>query len=156
MRPGARRGRVRIELAWPPERPWPWYLAGGMAIFWLLALLGFAASHGQPEVSLLTRAQWQALRVHRQTRQDAARLTRDLAQLQRVARAPYPDPVPTLLLAQRIYARQRRGAVASTLARQALMQAGETAVQLAYGAVEPRALADALQAAEAQLLLLQE
>lgn len=156
MRPGARRGRVRIELAWPPERPWPWYLAGCMAIFWLLALLGFAASPGQPEVSLLTRAQWQALRVHRQTRQDAARLTRDLAQLQRVARAPYPDPVPTLLLAQRIYARQRRGAVASTPARQALMQAGETAVQLAYGAVEPRALAEALQAAEAQLRLLPE
>lgn len=156
MKPRARRGRVRIELAWPPERPWPWYLAGCMAIFWLLALLGFAASHGQPEVSLLTRAQWQALRVHRQTRQDAARLTRDLAELQRVARAPYPDPVPTLLLAQRIYARQRRGAVASTLARQALMQAGETAVQLAYGAVEPRALAEALQAAEAQLLLLRE
>ena len=156
MRPGARRGRVRIELAWPPERPWPWYLAGCMAIFWLLALLGFAASHGQPEVSLLTRAQWQALRVHRQTRQDVARLTRDLAELQRVARAPYPDPVPTLLLAQRIYARQRRGAVASTPARQALMQAGEIAVQRAYGAVEPRALAEALQAAEAQLRLLQE
>lgn len=146
--------RMRIEITVPRIRREIGWLYGGSLLLLLICLLGYAVTLQQPERALLTHARWQALHVHRQTRQDVQRMSHDLDQLARLMSTPHPDPVQAILLAQRVYARQRTGSVATAAARQALVQAAEVAVQVSHGAQKSPALATAFRDAEAKLRLL--
>ncbi len=142
---------MRIEFAVSRLEVRDW-IVGGVALLWLLvSLLGYGITRQMPETHWLTRNHWKGLHVHRQTRHDLQRLDQDLQQLVSLSRRAHPDPVQTLTLAQRIYYRHRTGAVTTTVARHALIQAAEMAVQTSYGARERWQLTVALQDADTQL-----
>ena len=121
----------------------------------LLGLLGATLTQHQPERQLLSRAQWQVLQAQRQTRQDVARMTQDLSRLARMGALPRPDPVEAVWMAQRLYGRYKEGAPSSATARQALIEAGRIAVQVASGTQQPAHLESALQSVQQLLILLQ-
>lgn len=147
---------VRLELTWPLEPKALWYAVVGMLCLLLLGLLGATITQTQPEGVLLNRRQWQILQAQHQARQDVARMTRDLSQLARARSSSQPDPVETVWLAQRLYSRHQTGPVSTAAARQALIVAGQVAVQVASGAMPPENLEVALQTAEELLGLLQK
>ncbi len=144
---------MRIILTLPRWETRIW-LVGGVVLLWLLiSLLGYMMTRQMPETTWLTHSRWQELQVRRQTQRDLLRLEPDLHQLRILSQQPYPDPVQTLALAQRVYHRYRTGVVTTTAVRHALIQAAETAVQAAYSdsAQVAAELTAALQAVDAQL-----
>lgn len=147
---------LSLEITLPRMGIPVWILLGASLLVPLIGLLGYASAvPGQETHTLLTRARWQALQVHRQTLGDYRRLQQDLEQMHRVMAVRPPDPVATMLLAQRIRARHRAGAVPSTAARQALMRAAELAVQVSHGDETDLAWHSALREAERKIHLLQ-
>ena len=146
---------IRLELTWPRESKASWYALAGMLSLLLLGLLGATITQHQPERLLLSRSQWQVLQAQRQTRQDVARMTRDLSQLAHIGTSQRSDPVEAVWMAQRLYSRHKEGTPSSATARQALIEAGQIAVQVANGTQHPESLESALQTVKRLLVLLQ-
>lgn len=148
---------VRLELPWLWKSGGPGYAYGliGILSLLLLGLLGATLTQYQPEHRILSRSQWQVLQAQRQTRQEVARMIRDLARLTRLGALPRPDPVESAWMAQRLYGRYQDGTPSSAAARQALIEAGRIAVQVASGSRQPEHLEAALQAVQQLLVPLQ-
>ncbi len=146
---------VRLELTWPPASRAPWYGIAGTLCLLLLGLLGATITPSQPEHRLLDRAQWQMLAAQRQLRQEVVRMTQDLSQLVRMTAGPQLQPVEAVWMAQRLYSRYQEGAPASAATRQALIEAGRIAVQVASGASPPESLETALHTVQQRLVRLQ-
>ncbi len=139
---------MRIEVTVPRLETRDWIVGGGCLLWILISLLGYVMTRQMAEAVPLTRERWQELHIQRETQEDLRRLEQDLAQLTALSQTDHPDPVSTLALAQRIYHRHLAGAITTTAARRALIQAAEMAVQVSYGAQERPQLVTRLQMAE--------
>ena len=102
-------------------------------------VLGWQATpvvHGR--TVLLSPVRWQAVKMAREASREKRQLTEDAHALRSYLSAGRPDPVATMLLAQRIYAHQRNGVSATGPARAALIDAAKVAAAYASGAATRR------------------
>ena len=108
-----------------------------LAALLLFGLMGRAvtpAAHG--EAQLLTPARWRAGKLERRAKAEVRRLRRDVDDIRSIMERGRPSPVDAMLLAQRVYARERRGTSATAPAMQAVIDAAQAAAEYASGSVE--------------------
>ena len=100
---------------------------------------------------LLTPERWQGAALARQASAETTSVEADLMVLQRTLEGGKPDPVPAMLLAQRIYARHHAGASATAPARTLLIEAAAAAARYAAGSTDRTTAIEALTAAQERL-----
>ena len=108
-----------------------------IALMLLFGLAGRAVTpveHG--EAQLLTPARWRAGKLERRAEAEVRRLRRDVEDIRSLMERGRPSPVDAMLLAQRVYAHERRGTSATAPARQAAIDAAQTVAEYASGAAE--------------------
>lgn len=129
------------------------YVLSSLALL-LLVSLAVVGSQVTPSATggpqILTPERWLAVRLARQAREEAARLSRDLQDLQALM-AERPDPVEAMLMAQRIYARHRDGTTATAMARRTLIEAARQVALYAAGGVDRVQVISAINQAQARL-----
>ncbi|GAB4519974.1 MAG: hypothetical protein Kow0047_31220 [Anaerolineae bacterium] len=129
------------------------YVLSSLALL-LLVSLAVVGSQVTPSATggpqILTPERWLAVRLARQAREETARLSRDLQDLQALM-AERPDPVEAMLMAQRIYARHRDGTTATAMARRTLIEAARQVALYAAGGVDRVQVISAINQAQARL-----
>ena len=132
---------------------WPVIAVALLVILIGFGLLGAAVTpvDAQGEPVLLTAGRWTAARLARQANAETEALVEDAAELRRLLESEHPDPIATMLLAQRLYAQHRTGSTATVAARQALIVAAEVAARYAVGAATRQEALDAYHAAMASI-----
>lgn len=86
------------------------------------------------EAQVLTPMRWRSRKLERRADAETRRLRRDVDDIRSLMERGKPDPVDAMLLAQRVYAHERRGTSATAPARQAAIEAAQAAAEYATGA----------------------
>ncbi len=111
-----------------------------LAVLAALLLFGTAGravtpvEHGEAQV--MTPMRWRARKLERRADAETRRLRQDVDDVRSLVERGKPDPVDAMLLAQRVYAHERRGTSATAPARQAAIEAAQAAAEYAAGALD--------------------
>jgi hypothetical protein len=148
---------VEIEIGLPGRSHWLTAAAIGFLALALagLALLGRAVSPVESgHLVVLSPERWQAVGLQRQALAETQKLQEDISALHGLLEAGQPDPVQAMLLAERVFARQREGTSATAAARQAVTDAAAEAARYMTGASTRQQALDAYAGAVARVEVL--
>lgn len=148
---------MEIEIGLPGRSHWLTAAAIGCFALVLagLALLGRAVSPVESgRLVVLSPERWQAAGLQRQALAETQKLQEDVTALHGLLDATQPDPVQAMLLAERVFARQREGTSATAAARQAVTDAAAEAARYMTGASSRQQALDAYAAALARVEML--
>jgi len=121
------------------------YVLGAAALLAALLFFGAVGAAVTPKgrLTLLTPSRWAAVKLQRRVNGEVKRLGKDVASLRKAVEKGRPNPVDSMMLAERIYAGERTGTSATAPARNAAIRAAQAVVEYSVG-TQPRA--DAVKA----------
>jgi hypothetical protein len=124
----------------------------GAAIVVALFVLGHFVTPVEAQApQMLTPERWQAAALARKAAAEVVHIDSDMGLLADLLEVEKPEPVPAMLLAQRVYARHREGTSATAPVRLALIAAAEAAARYASGASDRETALAALTLAATHL-----